>query len=163
MTLDPKAKEAALRHFTTGMTIIGSKGAGDELNGMTANWVCQVSFQPPLVAVAVEEDSHTRRLIDAGRVFSVNNVRREPGAEDLVEKFVKPAQRVGNKLEDEDFTTGETGAPLLARALSWVECRVVESHPTGDHVLYVGEVVGAGVNGEGEPFTLAELGWHYGG
>ena len=34
---------------------------------------------------------------------------------------------------------------------------------TGDHILYIGEVVGAGVNGEGEPFTLAELGWHCGG
>jgi flavin reductase (DIM6/NTAB) family NADH-FMN oxidoreductase RutF len=130
---------------------------------MTANWVLQVSFDPPLVAVAVEQDAHTRRLIDAGQVFSVNNVRAESDAEALVSKFVKPAKRVGNKLEDEDFTTGETGAPLLSRALSWVECRVVGTHPSGDHVLYVGQVVGAGVNGEGQPFTLAELGWHYGG
>jgi flavin reductase (DIM6/NTAB) family NADH-FMN oxidoreductase RutF len=163
MPLDPQAKETALRHFTTGMTIIGSKGAGDELNGMTANWVLQVSFHPPLVAVAIEQDAHTRKLIDEGRVFSVNNVPAGPEAEALVGKFVKPARRAGNKLEDEEFTTGETGAPLLTRALSWVECRVVGRHPAGDHVLYVGEVVGAGVNGEGQPFTLAELGWHYGG
>jgi flavin reductase (DIM6/NTAB) family NADH-FMN oxidoreductase RutF len=163
MPIDPKAKETALQHFTTGMAVIGSKGDGGELNAMTANWVLQVSFHPPLVAVSVEQDAHTRRLIDAGGVFSVNNVRHEPGAEELVGKFVKPAQRVGNKLEDEEFSTGETGAPLLTQALSWVECRVVGTFPAGDHILYLGEVVGAGVNGEGEPLTLAHLGWHYGG
>jgi flavin reductase (DIM6/NTAB) family NADH-FMN oxidoreductase RutF len=163
MALDPQAKETALRQFTTGMVIIGSKGAGDDLNAMTANWVLQVSFHPPLVAVAIEHDSHTRQLIDQGQVFSVNVVRSGPDAEELVGKFVKPAKRAANKLEDEDFTTGETGAPLLTRALSWVECRVVNQQPAGDHILYVGEVVGAGVNGEGKPLTIEELGWHYGG
>jgi flavin reductase (DIM6/NTAB) family NADH-FMN oxidoreductase RutF len=163
MPLDPQAKETALRHFTTGMAVIGSRGRHGEVNGMTANWVIQISFQPPLVAVAVENEAHTRHLIDASGVFSVNNVRRGPDAEALVETFVKPAERVGNKLAGEEYTTGETGAPLLASALSWVECNVIAAHHHGDHILFVGEVVGAGVNGEGEPFTLAELGWHYGG
>ncbi|MBI3972962.1 MAG: flavin reductase family protein [Chloroflexi bacterium] len=163
MALDAKAKETALRQFTTGLYVVGSKGHGDAINGMTANWVAQVSFHPPLVAVAVEQDAHTCRLIDEGRVFSVNVIRADEAAEDIVGKFVKPARRAGNKLEDEEFTTGETGAPLLARALSWVECRVVAQHQTGDHILYVGEVVGADVNREGEPLVLAQLGWHYGG
>jgi flavin reductase (DIM6/NTAB) family NADH-FMN oxidoreductase RutF len=145
------------------MVVVGSKGAGDDLNAMTANWVVQVSFHPPLVAVAIEHDSHTRQLIDQGNVFSINVVRAGPDAEELVGKFVKPAKRVANKLEDEDFTTGETGAPLLTRALSWVDCRVVNQLPAGDHILYVGEVVGAGVNGDGKPLTIEELGWHYGG
>jgi flavin reductase (DIM6/NTAB) family NADH-FMN oxidoreductase RutF len=165
MPLDEKAKTTALRQLTHGttMVIIGSKGAGDELNAMTANWAMQVSFHPPLVMVAIENDARTRQLIDQGQVFSINIVRAGPDAEALVEKFVKPAKRAGNKLEDEEFTTGETGAPLLARALSWVDCRVIHRHQTGDHVLYVGEVVAAGVNGEGEPLSLAQLGWHYGG
>ena len=163
MPLDEQAKKTALQHITTGMVIVGSKGAGDALNAMTANWIIQCSFHPPMVAVAIENDAHTRKLIDEGGVFSINVVRAGPDAEALVGKFVKPAKRAGNKLEDEDFTTGETGAPLLARALSWFECRVVNQVPAGDHVLYVGEVVGAGVNGDGKPFTLEALGWHYGG
>jgi flavin reductase (DIM6/NTAB) family NADH-FMN oxidoreductase RutF len=162
MPLDPHAKETALRHFTSGMVIVGAK-SGDEVNAMTANWVMQVSFHPPLVAVAVEQDAHTRQLIEAGKVFSVNVVRKAPDAEELVGKFVKPAKRAGNKLEDEPFSTGETGAPLLDRALSSVECRVVQQVETGDHILFVGEVVGARLGEPGEPFTLTELGWHYGG
>jgi flavin reductase (DIM6/NTAB) family NADH-FMN oxidoreductase RutF len=162
MPFDPKTKETALRHFTSGMVIVGAKG-GDEVNAMTATWVMQVSFEPPLVAIAVEQDAHTRQLIDSGQVFSVNVVRRGPDAEALVGKFVKPAKRAGNKLEDEPFTTGETGAPLLDRALSSVECRVVQHFETGDHILYVGEVVGARTGEIGEPLTLTDLGWHYGG
>ena len=163
MPLDEQAKKIALQQLTTGMVIVGSKGEGDELNAMTANWVVQASFHPPMVAVAIEQDSHTRKLIDQGKVFSLNIVRAGPDAEALVGKFVKPAKRAGNKLEDEPFTTGETGAPLLTNALSWVECRVTGQLQTGDHVLYAGEVVGAGVNGEGAPLTLEALGWHYGG
>jgi flavin reductase (DIM6/NTAB) family NADH-FMN oxidoreductase RutF len=160
--LDPKAKQTALRHFTTGLVIIGSRGHGDAMNGMTANWVIQCSFHPPLVAVAIEQDAYTRKLIDEGQVFSVNVVRSGPDAEAFVSKFVKPAKRAGNKLEDEEFTTAETGAPILARALSWLDCRVVSQLPAGDHVLYIGEVVAAGVHGDGKPLTLEELGWHYG-
>jgi flavin reductase (DIM6/NTAB) family NADH-FMN oxidoreductase RutF len=40
---------------------------------------------------------------------------------------------------------------------------VVQTVDTGDHQLYIGKVVGAGVNREGTPLTLASLGWHYGG
>ncbi|HAG07425.1 MAG: Flavin reductase domain protein FMN-binding protein [Clostridia bacterium 62_21] len=33
--------------------------------------------------------------------------------------------------------------PLLEDCLANVECRVAATHPAGDHVLFVGEVVGA--------------------
>jgi flavin reductase (DIM6/NTAB) family NADH-FMN oxidoreductase RutF len=43
-----------------GLYIIGSKEAeGDKVNGMMADWVMQVSFNPRLVAVAFERDAHT--------------------------------------------------------------------------------------------------------
>ena len=163
MPLDEQAKKTALQQLTTGMVIVGSKGDGDALNAMTANWVVQTSFHPPMVAVAIEQDARTRQLIDQGKVFSINIVRAGPEAEALVGKFVKPAKRAGNKLEEEPFTTAETGAPLLANALSWVDCRVTGQIESGDHVVYIGEVVQAGVNGEGTPLTLEALGWHYGG
>jgi flavin reductase (DIM6/NTAB) family NADH-FMN oxidoreductase RutF len=36
---------------------------------------------------------------------------------------------------------GATGAPLLEESMGWVECRVADRFPTGDHTLFVGEVV----------------------
>ncbi|HEX2914015.1 MAG TPA: flavin reductase family protein [Chloroflexia bacterium] len=160
--MDEQAKSTSLNQIGYGLYVIGSK-AGDELNGMTANWVSQVSFDPPLVVVAIENDSHTRKLIDEGKVFSVNLIEDSEEGRAMIERMVKPQRRIHNKLGDDDFTTGETGAPLLTAALSWFECRVVQTIETGDHQLYIGEVVGAGVQKEGTPLALRALGWHYGG
>ncbi len=159
--MDEEAKSNALMAFTYGLYLVGSR-AGDEVNVMTANWLTQTSFDPPYVAVAIQEEAHTRKLIDAGKVFNIQNV--PSGAKDLLLKFVKPAERVGNKLEGEDYTEAPTTkTPVLAAALSYVECEVEHAIPTGGHIVYIGRVVGAGVQHEGAPITMAETGMHYAG
>ncbi len=161
--MDEQAKSTSLNQISYGLIVVGSK-AGDEMNGMTANWISQTSFDPPLVAISVENDSHTRRLIDEGQVFSVNIIEDSEEGRAMIERMVKPQRRIHNKLGEDDFTTGVTGAPLLNSALSFFECEVVQTIETGDHQLYVGKVVGAGVHKEdGTPLSLRELGWHYGG
>lgn len=158
---DPKTKETALRAIPYGLAIIGSR-AGDEMNGMTANWLSQVSFDPCLVAVSVENDAHTCDLLHRGGVFSVNIVPAD--GQDLVEHFVKPRRRVGQKLGDVAFQAGTvTGAPILDKAAAAFECVVSAVYPTGDHTLFVGEVVGASLPTPAEALTLKALGWHYGG
>ena len=42
---------------------------------------------------------------------------------------------------------GTTGAPLLDGALGWLEARVVDEHETGDHTLFVGQVLEAETGG----------------
>ena len=159
--MDDEAKSTALKQLTYGIYLVGSR-AGDELNVMTANWTTQTAFDPTYVIVAIQEGAHTRKLIDAGKVFNIQNV--PTGSKDLLLKFVKPAERVGNKLEGEDYTeAATTGTPVLAAALSYVECAVEQTIPTGDHVVYVGRVVGAGVQHEATPITMAETGMHYAG
>ncbi|MFQ6019933.1 MAG: flavin reductase, partial [Dehalococcoidia bacterium] len=48
----------AMSEMPYGLYIIGSR-AGDEVNGMMADWVMQVSFAPRLIAVAIENDART--------------------------------------------------------------------------------------------------------
>ncbi len=159
-----KAREAALRTFVYGAFVIGSR-ADDELNGMTANWVTQLSFEPCLLGVAVENDAHTRKLIEEGRVFSVNVLPEEQGGK-LAEIFVRPQRRVGQKLGEVSFHEGPlTGAPILDAAAAAVECELVTAHATGDHTLFVGRVVGAEAEMKSapKPLTLSALGWHYAG
>jgi flavin reductase (DIM6/NTAB) family NADH-FMN oxidoreductase RutF len=161
--MDEEAKSTSLNQITYGLYVIGSK-AGEEMNGMTANWVTQTSFDPPLVTISIENDSYTRKLIDSGKVFSVNIVEDNDEGREIIEHYVKPQKPYRNKLGDQDFTTGTTGAPLLAAAVSWFECEVIQTVDSGDHQLYIGRVVGAGVQKpEAKPLTLGALGWHYGG
>lgn len=156
------AREAALRTLVYGVLVIGSR-AGTELNGMTANWVTQLSFDPCLLGVAIENDAHTRDLIERGRVFTVNAIPFE-GGEAFADRFVKPQRRVANKLGDVGFHEGPvTGAPILDQAVAAVECELVTAYVTGDHTFFVGRVVGAETPSGGEPLTLKALGWHYAG
>ena len=39
-----------------------------------------------------------------------------------------------------EWRRGETGLPVLAEAIAVLECTVVDTHPTGDHDLYIARV-----------------------
>lgn len=158
--MDPAAKKRALRDITYGLYVVGTRD-GDEVNAFTANWLTQASFEPPLVVLAAKKGSTSCEMIDKSRVFSVSTL--ETGQKDLAAEFFKPVHRVGNKFGNVAFKLGETGCPILEDALSFFECRVVDRVDRGDHLIYVGEVVNAGVHREGAPLTLRETGWNYGG
>ncbi|MEM6839040.1 MAG: flavin reductase, partial [Cyanobacteria bacterium P01_C01_bin.120] len=51
--LDEKAKKTLLRKIPHGLYICGVRN-GEEMNGFTASWVMQASFQPPLVVNCVK-------------------------------------------------------------------------------------------------------------
>ena len=44
----------------------------------------------------------------------------------------------------EQVRTATTGAPILAGALAWVDCRLHSADELGSHTLFVGEVVDVG-------------------
>ncbi|MDB9313082.1 flavin reductase family protein [Spirulina sp. CS-785/01] len=159
--LDEKAKKTILRKIPHGLYICGVKD-GDELNGFTASWVMQSSFKPPLVVNCVRQDSGSHAMIKKTGVFALSFL--EDGQKDLAAQFFKPQRVVGDKLAGVDYTTGaETGCPIITDSLGYVECRVVGSVEEGDHTVFVGEVIGAGVHREGQQLLLETTGWQYGG
>lgn len=158
--LDEQAKKTVLRLIPHGLYICGVR-EGDEVNGFTASWVMQASFKPPLVVNCVKQDSRSHAMIEASQVFALSVL--ESGQKDLAQKFFQPLRRVGNKFEDVEFYQNETGCPIIKDSLGYVECRAVGSVDRGDHTVYVGEVVAAGVHREGKPLLLEETGWQYGG
>ncbi len=158
--LDQEAKKTILRKIPHGLYVCGVKD-GEEVNGFTASWVMQSSFDPPLVVNCVKNDSKSHAMIKASGVFALSVL--EAGQKDLAQKFFKPQRRVGNKFEDVEFTLGETGCPIISDSLGFFECKVVGSVEKGDHTVFVGEVIAAGVHRQGEPLLLESTGWNYGG
>lgn len=158
--LNEQAKKTMLRKIPHGLYICGVK-EGDEVNGYTASWVMQASFTPPLVVNCVKQDSKSHAMLKASGVFALSIL--EAGQKDLAQAFFKPQRRVGNKFEDVEFYLGETGCPIITDSLGYLECQVVGSVEQGDHTVFVGEVIAAGVHREGEPLLLESTGWQYGG
>jgi flavin reductase (DIM6/NTAB) family NADH-FMN oxidoreductase RutF len=158
--LDEQAKKTLLRKIPHGLYICGVR-EGEEVNGFTASWVMQASFKPPLVVNCVNSGSKSHAMIEASGVFALSFL--EEGQKDLAEKFFKPQRRVGNKFEDVEFYLGETGCPIIQDTLGYVECKVLGSVAQGDHTVFVGEVIAAGLHREGKALLLESTGWNYGG
>ena len=158
--MDANAKKVALRGITYGLYVVGTKDESG-VNGFAGNWLTQTSFDPPLVALAVKADTRSQKQIAASGVFSVNVL--ESGQKDMAVAFFKSVEPEGNKLGGYEFYTETTGCPIFKDALRFFECKVVDKVERGDHYIYVGEVVNAGVHRDGEPLTLKETGFNYGG
>jgi flavin reductase (DIM6/NTAB) family NADH-FMN oxidoreductase RutF len=159
--MDNAVAKKALRMFSYGLYVATTADEGGATGAMTANWIGQVSFEPRMMSLSVESDAHFLEVVRRSGVFAINVL--ESGQRELAAQFSRATARVGNKLEGHEYTSGGTGSPLLADALAAVECRVVQEQPVGDHVLFIGEVVDAHLNREGEPLTMREAGFKYSG
>jgi flavin reductase (DIM6/NTAB) family NADH-FMN oxidoreductase RutF len=151
----------------TGLYLIGSR-AGDEVNLMTANLVVQVCIEPKLVAVAVERDALTMRLVRDGGAFSVSLLPRSERA--VVRHFVKPVVDVERSTDGIVVTmsshavdeVGPHKLPVLASAVGYLYCPLTRLEELGSHVLCIGQVVEVG----GEPsdvLRMEDTRMHYGG
>ncbi len=159
--MDLAAKQTVLRQFPYGLYAVTVAHGGEE-HGMTANWVTQASFEPPMLAVAVENTSRTIEMIRDAHHFAVNLFQQSQ--RELAGKLGRASEHAPQKLKGLKTKPGPVGgSPVLADALGWVECRVVATLPAGDHTLVLGEVVAAGVEHEGTALTLQEAGFKYSG
>ncbi len=159
--MDEAAKKAILRHFPYGLYVVTVAHDG-EAHGMTANWITQAAFEPPMVVVAIENTSRTIGMVRNSHHFAVNLLLT--GQRDLAGKLGRNSDQAPQKLKGlKTKPAPVSGVPVLADSLGWVECRVVATLPAGDHTLVLGEVVEAGVEHEGAPLTLAEAGFKYSG
>ena len=159
--MDEAAKKAILRRFPYGLYVVTVAHGGED-HGMTANWLTQAAFDPPMAVVAIESTSKTIGMIRDAHHFVINLLLT--GQRELAGKLGRSSAQAPQKLKGIKTKPAPTsGTPVLVDALGWVECRVVATLPAGDHTLVLGEIVAAGVEHEGEPLTLQEAGFKYSG
>lgn len=158
--MDAAVKKQVLRTFTYGLYVVSCVDEG-EVNAFTANWLTQVSFEPPLLAISVENDSKSLPMILRSRKCTVNVLRT--GERELAGRLGKSAIKFPEKLAGIDYEPGENGCPVLRDALAWVACEMHHTAPAGDSTLVVVEVVDTGMLGEGTPLTMAEAGFRHAG
>jgi flavin reductase (DIM6/NTAB) family NADH-FMN oxidoreductase RutF len=158
--MDLQAKKEALRLFTYGLYAVT---CGDETrrNAFTANWVSQVSFEPPLIALSVENTSTSLQLIRATGRYAVNVF--DATQRDLAGRLGKAYATHPDKLDNLAWETSETGCPVLRETLGWAECAVESETPAGDSTVLIGRVVGAQILRRDEPLTMLAAGFKHAG
>ena len=161
MALDDELLNRVTWKIPNALALVGSR-AGDEWNGMTTSWITQLSMEPVLIGVGVDNSAVTHRLITDGGSFTVNLWNAE-NTRPFV-KFSKPASYEDGALNGWAVRPGATGAPIFADAIAWMDCEVRQSHDLGTHTLFIGEVVGAEiVDDEARPASMSDTRMKYGG
>jgi len=131
-----QAMAALFQRITTGVYIVGVADSTRH-NAFTAAWVMPVSFQPLLLALSINPRHSSYALLQAGKGFTVNVLRRDQIA--LAAHFGGPNQ--GNKLDAVSWHLSANGLPLLDDVAAHFECELSAEHPAGDHSLIVGRVI----------------------
>ena len=134
--------------FPTGVTLITTREPDGTVHGMTANAVCSVSLEPPLVLVSVARERHTWGHIRREGRFGMNFLTDRQEA--VARYYAQPPERRRSPAPARFLFARFGGVPLLESALACLACEVVAEHPAGDHSLFVAEVREV-VLGEGRP------------
>lgn len=144
MPFDSRRQRKIMGRFATGVTVVTTDGPAG-LHGLTANAVASLSLDPPLVLVAVDKQAASLEYLKQNRCFAVNILALDQEA--ISRRFATPGPK---EFGDLDYTKANTGAPILAGCLGFVDCRVVDVLPGGDHDVFIGEIV-AGEEHDGLP------------
>lgn len=136
----------AMGHFVTGVTVVTTVHDGDAL-GATVSAFSSLSMEPPMLLVCLNRTSETGTAIAAVGDFTVNLLSDRQS--DLAMRF---ASRKPGKFDGVALTSAPGEHPVLAGALGWVRCRVVDTSFGGTHRILIAQAVAVGVSG-GEPLT----------
>ena len=133
-------QDIILRSVSTGVYVLTAQHQG-RANGSTVAWVSQVSFDPMLMMVSLANIRYSFDLVKKSGYFGLNVL----GADQVetARHFGYKTAHETDKMEGLSYGTSEKGLPILDGVKAYIECRVVESFPAGDHTLFVGEVVAA--------------------
>ncbi|MFO8149522.1 MAG: flavin reductase family protein [Trueperaceae bacterium] len=129
--------------YYPGTVAVVTSSFSGERNVMSAGWHTALSAEPPLYGVALGRTRHTHELVRASGAFAVHFLPFERA--DAIAGVGSTSARDGLDKFARFGLTATTGTaldlPILRDAYLAYECRVTAVHETGDHDLFVGEVV----------------------
>jgi flavin reductase (DIM6/NTAB) family NADH-FMN oxidoreductase RutF len=153
--MDAETFRDAMRAWATGVAVI-STHTGQARHGMTVNSFTSVSLDPPLVSVCIQNDLRILPMIRDSGTFAISVLGA--GQEDISNQFAGRSTEDVDRFEGVPTRTAVSGAPILAEALAYFDCRVEASYPGGTHTIVVGAVLDA-KRVEGEPLVYWNRGY----
>jgi flavin reductase (DIM6/NTAB) family NADH-FMN oxidoreductase RutF len=114
----------------------------NKANVTVVDWVMPVSVKPPMIAVALNNSSHSLDLLSHSKEFTIS-IMPERCAEQAAQLGAATGRLI-DKIDEYAIAMRRAksmDAPLMKDAIGAVECRVVQITDGGDHSVVVGEVV----------------------
>jgi len=136
----------ALGRVPSGLFVITAKFE-DKEDAVLASWISQCSFNPPALTIALGTLRSARLLIEASGAFIVNILPKDDST--LLKHFSRPSE---DSFKGIKTKKGFDGIRIINDAVAYMECEVAQSMQSGDHILYVGEIIGGKTLKDGEPY-----------
>ena len=129
------------------VVLVSCVGKDDKPNIITLAWAMPTSIDPPLVAVSISPRRHTHSLIEETKEFVVNI----PTIDILEQTFFcgVVSGRNRDKFQEAGLTpllARKVKPPIIKECVAHLECKLHSQFPTGDHTIFVGEVIEAYAN-----------------
>lgn len=129
---------------------IMTAGFEDHAAGLLVRWVQRCSTTPPMLMIAIRKGEPIEPIVRDARGFALCQVSSDDRF--LIRKFAPDAERQEDPFVCLPTTTGATGAPIIERAMSYLDCELVRNvELDSDHRIYVGQIRGGGVLNPAEP------------
>ena len=162
MTIEKDFFRQVMGQFATGVTVVTTR-SHEGLAGLTVNSFTSVSLDPPLVLICVDLYSTALPFIRDSGTFAVNILTSEQEA--LSRCFATTSEERYEHFCHASYHSAATGSPILDQSLAFIDSRIVAEYPGGDHVIFLGQVVAMGTDGQAafasakdqEHSNLAEL------
>ena len=133
---------------------------------MTTSWITQVSMEPVLVGVGVDNDSghppadRHRRVVHRQPVVG----RRHQGLRQVLQAGGAGTDGERTTLNGRLVRPAPSGAPVFDDALAWFDCEVRQSIDFGTHTFFVGEITAAAVtDDDARVAAMSDTRMKYGG
>jgi len=133
----------AYRFLYPRLTVIITSGTINDPCGLTIAWSTPLSVSPPLIGVLITKKRFSHSIISKTKTFVVNvpHINLKEGTHHI-------GQVSGREEPDKILKAGFTleksskiSAPRLKECKINMECKLVNIVTTGDHDLFIGEVV----------------------
>ncbi len=156
MAVDPETFKAVMGQWPSGVTVVTTTDDAGPA-GMTASSFSSVSLNPPLVSICVARNLGMHARLEQAGIFAVNILGK--GNVEDGRRFAGMLPGVSDRFAGITTSTAVTGAPLLANTLGWVDCKLWAAHDGGDHTIFVGEVLAAGIDKTAAPLLYHSRSW----
>lgn len=134
------------------MCIVSSKKNG-RYNGCILNTVFQLTPEPPMVAISLNNQSLTNEYINDSGVFAVS-ILSEDTPMPLIGRFGFRSGREIDKFEKLAYKTGVTGAPVITdHTVAFLEAAVTNSINVESHTLFIAKIAACETLRDSEPMT----------
>ena len=155
--IDPTIKRC-LGQMMKGVQVVGAHHDG-VTRAYCSHWVCQVSFEEPIVMASVSPKHDTHPLITAAGQFTVSVLAGDQV--DVGQYFSYPGRKFRYIADEYLETIPGTELPVVRNCIAWMRCETFEVKPMADHELFFARVVEVGAGRLKEPPLLysSRLGW----